>query len=195
MIDIKNGVVRYSDFGAVGNGQVDDYDAIVAAHEYANANGLRVEADEGATYYIARFDKSAIIKTDVDWTGASFTIEDRDFSIKPGSETADMNKPIFRIAPDFPKVRIDDRELLDRIVAEGFNRETTRVSLGLGYPVMIIPFNSKHKVYRRRAYRSFRGQTMQDVILLDKDGNVDKSTPLMFDYNYIDCIDLYRVRP
>ncbi len=190
--------VTYEEFGAVGDGITEDFAAIYKAHEYANENGLSVKAREGAHYYIRdiRIDgvgQSAVIKTDVDWTGASFTIDDRDFSIKPGSETADMNKPIFRIMPDFPKVRIDDRELLDRIVKEGFNRETTRVTLGLDYPVMIIPFNSKHKVYRRRAYRSFRGQTMQEIILLDKDGNVDESTPLMFDYNHLDCVDVYRV--
>ena len=190
--------VTYEEFGAIGDGISDDFAAIYKAHEYANANGLSVKARNGAHYYVRdiRVDgeaKSAIIKTDVDWTGASFTLDDRDFSIMPGSETNDQNKPIFKIASDFSMEKIEDRELLDRLVSEGFNRKTTKLSLKFDYPVMIIPYNSKHKVYRRRAYRSFRGQTMQEVILLDKDGNVDPSTPLMFDYNNIDLIEIYRV--
>ncbi len=35
-----NGFVRYSDFGAIGDGKTDDTDPITAAHEFANQHGL-----------------------------------------------------------------------------------------------------------------------------------------------------------
>jgi len=39
----KNGVVRYSDFGAKGDGKTDDIDAIAAAHAFANQHGIPVK--------------------------------------------------------------------------------------------------------------------------------------------------------
>ena len=44
--------VKYSDFGAVGDGKTDDMDAIAKAHAHANEQGLPVKADDNATYYI-----------------------------------------------------------------------------------------------------------------------------------------------
>ncbi len=72
------GVVRYRDFGAVGDGKTDDSDAIAAAHTFANQHGLPVKADEGATYYIGGKDRTAIIQTDTDFGTAAFVIDDRD---------------------------------------------------------------------------------------------------------------------
>ena len=72
--------VTYKQFGAKGDGKTNDYDAIVAAHKYANANNLPVKADKGAKYYISHMDsnnpKGALIQTDTDWTGAEFIIDD-----------------------------------------------------------------------------------------------------------------------
>lgn len=45
-----SGSVRYSDFGARGDGKTDDIDAIAATHAFANQQGLSVKADEGSTY-------------------------------------------------------------------------------------------------------------------------------------------------
>ncbi|MEJ6580174.1 MAG: hypothetical protein QNL33_00795 [Akkermansiaceae bacterium] len=50
-VEIKNApFVSYRDFGAVGDGKVDDFAALVKAHDHANEKGLPVKADEGATY-------------------------------------------------------------------------------------------------------------------------------------------------
>ena len=74
--------VRYSDFGAVGDGVTDDQKAIRLAHNIANARNLPVKADEGKTYYInaAESTKTIEIETDTDWTGASFILDDRDIN-------------------------------------------------------------------------------------------------------------------
>ncbi len=77
----QDGYVTYREMGAKGDGVTDDYDAIVATHEYANKNNLRVRADKGAVYYIGHMDpnnkKGAVIMTDTDWTGATFKIDDK----------------------------------------------------------------------------------------------------------------------
>lgn len=71
-------VVRYSDFGAKGDGKTDDIEAIAEAHTYANEHGLSVKADEGFTYYISGKDRTVVIQTDTDFGTASFIIDDTD---------------------------------------------------------------------------------------------------------------------
>ena len=74
--------VTYEDFGAVGDGKTEDFAAICKTHEYANKHKLTVKGTPGKTYYI-RDTKcgtdevhTAIIKTNVDWCGAHFIIDD-----------------------------------------------------------------------------------------------------------------------
>ncbi len=190
--------VTYEEFGAIGDGVAEDFAAIYKAHEYANRMGLTVRAKDGAHYYIhdnriEGIAKSAEIKTNVNWGNAKFTIDDRDISTSKSDETHFMNIPIFKVVSEYEKERIENREVINRILEEGLNQNSTRVAFSFGYPAMIIPYNSKHKVYRRRGYGSFRGQLMREVIVLDKDGNIDRSTPVMFDYNNIDYVDVVRL--
>ena len=70
--------VFYSEYGAIGDGVTDDHAAILAAHVDANEKGYEVKADEGKTYYIPPHTETIPIMTNVDWTGASFIIDDRD---------------------------------------------------------------------------------------------------------------------
>ena len=55
--------VTYEDFGAVGYGKTEDFDAIKRAHEYANENGLDVVCEDAKTYYIGIMTKTIPIKT------------------------------------------------------------------------------------------------------------------------------------
>jgi len=89
-------VVYYSDFGAIGDGKTDDFGAIFAAHEYANENNYSVKATEGATYLISSesIGKQIEIKTDTDWTNASFIIDD---SVVEVQENKYYTLPIFRM--------------------------------------------------------------------------------------------------
>ena len=75
--------VNYEDFGAIGDGKTDEFDAISKAHAYANENGLDVVTDGTKTYYIGdtgigeKENKPAIkIKTNVDWNTSKFIIDD-----------------------------------------------------------------------------------------------------------------------
>ncbi len=57
--------IEYSDFGAVGNGSADDFEALYKAHAYANATGAtEVVAQGGKTYYIHNTVPSASL---VEW--------------------------------------------------------------------------------------------------------------------------------
>ncbi len=191
--------VTYEEFGAVGDGVTDDFAAIKRAHDYANENGLPVKAKDGAHYYIheTRIDgvvEAAVIKTDTNWGSAKFTIDDRDLSLFRDSENFGLHRRnIFEIVSDYPMFEITDEAQLSSIVSDGLNRSTSSVDLKLGYPAMIVPFNSKHRVYRRRGYGGFKGADMHEVIVLDKDGKIDESTPVMFDYKHIDRIKVYRL--
>ena len=206
-------IVKYEDFGAKGDGRTDDFKAIFLAHDFANECGQTVVATPGKTYYIHSTDikldgeitsaaRSAIIKTPVIWTGADFIIDDYDLSCLPDSENRNQcTVNIFRIVPDddLAMFSIKDREVLDAITAAGIKPGTTSIKIpsealqGWEGDVMIIPYNSKHKIYRRKNYGSFAGANMHEVIVLDKDGNVSAETPIAFDYTNIDYIDVYRL--
>lgn len=53
-------VVRYRDFGAVGDGKTDDFAALAKAHAHANEEGLPVVAEDGATYHIGGAAKTIV---------------------------------------------------------------------------------------------------------------------------------------
>ena len=187
--------VSYEEFGAVGDGVTNDFPAIFAAHNYANENGLTVKAEAGKTYYISdtRIDgvaAAAVVKTDVIWTGAEFIIDESPYSTH---ENYGMYvKSIFDIVSDYPLEKITDKTVLEKIVADGLNKKTKKINLKFDYPTMLIPYNSEHRVYRRRGYGAWAGEPMHEVILIDKDSNIDPETPVMWDYNHLDYIDVIR---
>ena len=89
--------VCYEDFGAVGDGKTDDFDAIARAHAYANENGLDVVTDGTKTYYIGdtgigeKENKPAIrIKTNVNWGTSKFIIDDSAITSSMYSKNANI---------------------------------------------------------------------------------------------------------
>jgi hypothetical protein len=84
------GLVRYSNFGAKGDGKTDDIDAIAATHAFANLHGLLVKADDGATYYIGGKERTAVIQTDTDFGTAAFIIDD--------TEVENRNASVFTVS-------------------------------------------------------------------------------------------------
>ena len=187
--------VTYEEFGAVGDGKANDFSAIYAAHNHANEKGLPVKAEAGKTYYISdtRIDgviESVKIRTDSDWTGAEFIIDDSCYSTHENFGMFDHH--VFSVISDYPELTVDDAAALEKILSAGLNRKTTKIELNLGYPALVVPFNSAHKIFKRKGYGAFRGMDMHEVILIDEDGNVSEQTPLMWDYNGIDYIKVIR---
>lgn len=80
LADIKDDVekieerisVSYSQFGAVLDGITDDSVAVLAAHQYANANGLKVEQHSGRLLLNFTVD----VFTDCDFSGMTFVMTD-----------------------------------------------------------------------------------------------------------------------
>ncbi len=185
-------VISYDDYGAVGDGETNDYEAIYKAHVMANKGGQTVVATAGKTYYL----ESPVINgkptpipvmTNVDWHGAKFIVDDRKMYTTDG--TKNWNVAVFSVEENASKISYTasnaaHKEYLNGILAGGLNKNTTKIDLGDNYrcPVMIITANATHKVYRRRKYSAYAGAAMQEVIILDKDGNVRSDTPVMYDY-------------
>ena len=189
--------VTYEEFGAVGDGVADDYAAICKAHDYANENGLPVRANDNATYYICNpiIDgemRSALIKTDVDWGTAKFIIDDTPISLDDPAKKWHGHL-VFQVLSDYPMFRIEDEETLRKVSETGITRTTTKIALELGYPALIIPYSTGHKVFRRLGYGSWDGSAMHEVIVIDAEGNVSEETPIMFDYVGIDYIEVIRI--
>ncbi len=195
--------LTYEDFGAKGNGSTDDFEAIYKTHEEANRTGQTVKARDGAHYYIKSTEmiisgtkviSPAIIKTSTYWGDAKFTIDDRDLDTKWDSKNrTQATTHIFRVESDYSSYSITDEATLNKVISDGLRPGATKVDLNLGFPAMIIPYDGTHTVYRRRGYGGAQGSEMHEVIVLDKDGNIDESTPIMFDYLSLDKIVVYRL--
>ena len=189
--------VTYTDFGAAGDGVTDDFAAIVAAHEYANAHGLPVITDDGNTYLIkdSLIDgevRTAIIKTDVNWGSSRIIIDDTDVDFFDGSGRS--TAPIFRISSPYEPYDITDRATLAAL--SGIGEGTKKLPISLGYAALLVIYNDEHTVYHRygATYISRGGQCspQNEVILVDGEGNVDALTPFMFDYEKVTRVTVIR---
>ena len=197
--------VTYEQFGAIGDGVADDFLPIYEAHKYANEHGLTVKTDETKHYRIhhtfvgegdARKPEAIIIKTNVQWGKTKFTIDDSDLNAFDPSIMNMPKIPVFTVAPEYKPEKITDEKILENIVKSGLGPGTAKIDLGdkRDYPVMIIPVNEKHKVYRRSGpYMPTIDKNRSELIVLDKDGNVSEETPIMFEYKALSYITVYRI--
>lgn len=188
-------VIYYDDFGAVGDGKTNDFEAIYNAHEAANLGGQTVKATPGKTYYIKSTRvlgvvQTATIKTNVVWTGANFIIDDR------GAQ----NGAIFKVSNDSDRssLKITNKTMLDALSAQKIGPGTTKIEIPEGMydwdgSVMLMLYNSSHSVYNRRGYGSYTGDTQKELIIVDKDGNISPETPIMFDYFKVSQVTVYRL--
>ncbi len=170
--------VTYEDFGAVGDGKADDFEAIIKTHEYANANGLSVFADETATYYIGGANKTAYIMTDTSWSTARFIIDD----------TAVENRSawVFNIAPSKGAYSITDKVSPLKIDADNIGTTLEEKSL-------VVLTDSNVKRYIRKGANQNSGSNQTDVILVDENGNISPDTPLIWDFDAITGATAYPV--
>ena len=161
---------------------------IKAAHDFANISARHtICADDGAVYYIADADvkTNIVVETPVDFGTAHFVIDNTDL--------VNSNTHVFVVKSTQSAVSITDPAALRWILMAGLNSKTSSIDLGLGYPAMLVTTNGSHKIYRRQNYDEWQGNSMTELILIDKDGNVDPSTPVMFDYTNLDSILAYRL--
>ena len=163
------GWVRYSDFGAAGDGKTDDIDAIAATHAFANQYHLRVRADKGATYYIGGKARTAIIQTDTDFAKAEFIIDDTDVQNRTVS--------VFMVGSSLQPYK------LERISSLKRNQE--KIDVYLPETCLITVTNANIKRYIRYGPNQNKGSSQTDIFVADKNGNVDMDTPIIWDFDQI----------
>jgi hypothetical protein len=163
------GSVRYSDFGARGDGKTDDIDAIAAAHAFANQHNLLVKADEGAKYYIGGKERTAVIRTDTDFGTAAFIIDDR--------QVQNRNASVFLVGSSLQPFKLEGISLLKK------NQE--KIDVSLPGTCLITVTNSHIRRYIRFGPNQNNGSPQTDIFLVDKNSNVDMDTPIIWDFDQI----------
>ena len=170
--------VTYEQFGAIGDGKTDDLEAIVKTHEYANNNNLCVLASETATYYIGGKAKTAVIKTDTDWSTARFVIDD--------TAVERIGSWIFNVAPTEGSYSITDK-------VSPLKMDAANIGTTLPGESLVVLTDSNVKRYIRKGANQNSGSSQSDVILVDKDGNISPDTPLIWDFDAVTGATVYPV--
>jgi hypothetical protein len=162
-------LVRYSDFGAKGDGKTDDIDAIAATHAFANQQDLPVKADDGATYYIGGKNRTAVIRTNTDFGKAAFIIDDTNV------QNRDAN--IFLVSSGLQTFKPEGIISLKR------NQE--KINASLPGTCLVTVTNSKVKRYIRFGANQNNGSPQTDIFIVDKDGKVDMNGSIIWDFDQI----------
>ncbi len=166
--------------GAAGDGVTDDFGAIKATHLRANLTGQTVVAEPGV-YYLGQHDTSIDIMTDTVWTDAEFIIDDS--SLDPSLKAAVTN--VFNIQRSRTPESIT--------ISGGLKAGQKNIGITFNEPVMLYIINSSVLQYIRKGNNPNDGSPMQELILVDKDGNVDDTTPIMWDYEKVTSAAVYRI--
>jgi hypothetical protein len=163
------GVVRYSQFGAKGDGKTDDIDAIAEAHAFANQHRLPVKADDDATYYISGKDRTAVIQTDTDFGTAAFIIDDTDVQNRSAS--------VFLVGSTLQPLKLQGVSSLKK------NQE--KIDVSLPGKCLVTVTDSQVRRYIRYGPNRNSGFAQTDTFIVDKDGNVDMDAPIIWDFDQI----------
>lgn len=166
--------------GAVGDGVTDDFEAIKRTHERANITGQTVIADSGKTFNLGQHAESIVIKTDTVWTGATFIIDDSSV----GASSAVRGTHVFNIARDSEPYAVQLSSL---------SRGQSNIGVTFDTDVLLYVVDDSTRQYIRYGENADAGASQQEIILVHKDGSVDPSTPIMWDYPSISVAAAYPV--
>lgn len=171
--------LTYEQFGAKGDGVTDDFQAIIATHEAANQKGIKVKATDGKTYYIGNTIGTAVVRTDVDFGTAKFIIDDSNVSVE------DRKANIFQV-----------ESALEAFAVEGvasLKKDQTNIGRTLPGRCLVEVVDENHKVYIRLGLNQNNGTAQREYFIADKDGNIDPSTALVWDYDQITKMTAYPI--
>ena len=171
---MQKNYVNYEDFGAIGDGIHDDMPAIVAAHDYANENGLPVKANDNATYYIGGKDLTAKIMTSTDFGNAKFIIDDRDVE--------NRNSICFLVSGELNIFSPEIKSLKKNQKKISFPHEGT---------VYVKVTSNERRVYKRKGPNANVGNPISDAFMVDEEGNI--LNDINWDYTNIDSAYAYRI--
>lgn len=163
------GLIRYSDFGAKGDGKTDDLDAIAATHAVANQHSLKVRADEGFTYYIGGKNRTAIVRTDTDFGTAAFVIDD--------TNVQSRGAQVFLVSSSLQPFKPEGITSL--------KRNQKKINITLPGSCLVTVTNSNVKRYIRFGANQNNGASQTDIFMVDKSGKVDMNAPIIWDFDQI----------
>jgi len=169
--------VYYSDFGAAGDGVTDDFEAIVAAHDYANEHNLPVAADEGATYYIGEASGTAIIRTNTTWTGATFIVDDT--SLIPWQSSINT---LFLV---------DGDEYVSGFDIDSLEKGQKHLGFAPGEDLLVTVENDNVMMYKRKFQHANDGIPMSDTFIVDAEGNI--LSDIVWDFDTITSCKAKRI--
>lgn len=172
-------VVYYRDFGAKGDGKTNDLEAIFKAHEYANKHGLPVKADDNAVYLLEDGPAPVVIKTDVDWGKAKFIVNDL------AENLPNFRKALFHVQSSRKEYNIKDLKPLKR----------GQKNIGIKLPgrALILVVDKTTKRYIRYGANANKGSDQGETILVNKNGDIDPATPVIWDYKTISKATVFPV--
>lgn len=168
----NNGFVDYESFGAMGDGKTDDILAIAGAHFYANHYNLPVKTKADATYYIGGKKRLAEIRTNTDFGTSKFIIDDR--------KVENTGEHVFVVNSTLNSLRLNGIKSL--------KRNQPKINATFSGTHVISVSNNKVKRYIRYGANQNSGASQTDVFIVDKEGNVDKNTPIIWDFDEITSI-------
>ena len=165
--------VFYSDYITPAEG-VCCLSGLIAAHKEANQKGYKVFADLFGSYYISSIGKTATVKTDTEWGNATFIIDDSNVS------PADRGDWIFHIASDHKSYSLTNITSLDRT--------QTTLNITLPQKSLVTFYDNTTMQYIRYGGNANNGSTKRDTVLVDTDGSIDLSAPLIWNFDKITSI-------
>ena len=197
-VDVRN--IYYSDYGAVGDGVTDDFFAIMAAHEEANAWGHTVHAGSkdrggaGFTYYFGKGSGSNTITigTDTYWHGCRFIWDDSEIAAPPyipntNTPTGERGDDeyyasIFQFVPEKSSISYSGSRMPFTSLYEG---ATDLGGWAPGERVLIQIYNSNIKHFIRYGANQNNGSSQNEILVIEADGTIAEETPVQWSYDVV----------
>ena len=170
-------IIKYEDFGAIGDGITNDFDAIINAHNEANKTGATVSANPNATYYIGGDSKTAIIKTNTNWGNAKFIIDD--------TNVLDRRIPVFHV--------MSSHSIVDITNIKTLVKNQNKLDLELEHDALILAIDNTTMRFIREGLNPDNGTQQTDIFIVDKHGNVDPKTEIIWDFTNISSLTAYPI--
>jgi len=164
-----NEFVNYEDFGAKGDGKADDFEALVKAHEYANQHGRTVKVNDGKSYYIGGADRTISIRTNTDFGKARFIIDD--------TELENYKASVFKVESDLEPFKIKG--------VKSLSVGQRKIDVKLPGSCVITVKDDNVKRFIRRGGNQNNGSPQTDTFLVDKRGNIDPNTPVIWEFKQL----------
>jgi len=177
---VQNGqYVTYAQFGAVGDGIICDFSAIIQAHNYANDNNLPVRIRSGGTYRIEGIGQTATIQTSTDWGDARFIVDN---AVVP---YAQRSHNIFVVTS---RLAASDLSGVDTL-------SIGQENIGITLPQRSLVFAEDDNVrqYIRRGHNANQGTAKRDMFIVYADGTVCPETPILWDFEQVTSLRAYPI--